>query len=65
MLSNILDVDFESMLVSLRCERGALILFDFSAFPSISHDYLLTVMEAVGVPPSVMNFVRAIYCGTG
>ena len=29
MLSNVLDIDYTSMTVSLKCERGALLLFDF------------------------------------
>jgi exonuclease III len=38
MLSNVVDVDFEAMTVSLQHAHGAVILFDFkAAFPSISH----------------------------
>ena len=36
-LANILDIDFESMRVSVKDERGVIILFGFeAAFPSIS-----------------------------
>ncbi len=36
---------------------GALFLFDFSAaFPSLSHEYLWSTLEHIGVPP---NFIRA------
>ena len=40
MLSNVLDIDYTSMTVNLKCERGALLLFDFkAAFPSVAHKF--------------------------
>ena len=46
----VVDVDMESMKVSLRCEHGALILFDFTAaFPSVSHEFRWKVLEHIGV----------------
>ena len=38
MMANIFDVDLQSMKISLKSEKGVLILFDFEAafFPSIS-----------------------------
>ena len=40
MLNNILDIDYHAMTVSLKHDKGALLLFDFkAAFPSVSHDF--------------------------
>jgi hypothetical protein len=61
-LSNIVDIDFEAMRISLREEASALVLFDFrAAFPSISHEYLLAVLTHLGLPDSALNFVKALY----
>ena len=62
MLHNIIDIDWESMTISLKKDRGALVLFDFrAAFPSVSHPFLLACLELLGLPASAMNFVRVIY----
>jgi hypothetical protein len=62
LLRNVLDIDFESMRVSLTCHRGALVLFDFeSAFPSISRTYLFRTLNEVGLPVGVINMVEALY----
>ena len=37
MLHNVLEVDYESMCVSLKCDKGSLVLFDFSAAFHRSH----------------------------
>ena len=43
-------------------EDGAIVLFDFEAvFLSMMQSYLLTALEGIGVPASVLNFVKAIY----
>jgi hypothetical protein len=62
MLSNVVDIDMEAMTVSLTSEKGAIVLFDFqAAFPSLSHEYLLDVLERIGMPKTSMNFVKALY----
>jgi hypothetical protein len=62
MIGNIVDVDYEAMTVSLKYERGALILFDFrAAFPSMSHEYMFEVLSRIGVPEDALNFIRALY----
>ncbi|CAK0871611.1 unnamed protein product [Prorocentrum cordatum] len=44
---------------------GALVFFDFkAAFPSEDHDYLLAVLEHIGVPGHSLNLIRALYDGT-
>ena len=61
-LANLIDLDTESMCASLRSNDGATILFDFrAAFPSISQDYLQTVLKRVGLPPSALNVVSWLY----
>ena len=53
MIRNVLDVDLHSMKIALKAERGALVLFDFeAAFPSILQEYLLNMLDALGVPSS-------------
>ena len=61
-LANLLDLDTASMITSLTHEDGACILLDFaSAFPSISQEFLLETLSAIGLPPRSMNFLHAIY----
>ena len=55
-----LDVDLRSMKIALKAEHGVLVLFDFeAAFPSISQEYLLTMLDALGVPSSFTQLVKA------
>ena len=62
MLSNVLDIDYTSMTVSLKCERGALLLFDFkAAFPSVAHKFLIESLESIGLPPAAIAFIRSLY----
>ena len=62
MLHNILDIDWQSMMVSLKHKGGALVLFDFkAAFPSISHPFLLACLKHLVLPASAMNFVHVMY----
>ena len=62
MLSNVIDVDYEAMTVSLTQPQGAIILFDFrAAFPSISHTYLFKVLEHIGLPRRAMHLLEALY----
>ena len=59
MLANIVDIEHEAQRTCLLSERGAIILLDFkAAFPSISHNYLLSVLAALGIPPGIANMVR-------
>ena len=62
MLRNVLDIDFEAQVISLRTNRGAIVLFDFrSAFPSISHDYLWDALLAVGLPAKYVQTLQLFY----
>jgi exonuclease III len=62
MLSNVLTIDHEAMRVSLQCDTGAIILFDFkAAFPSIDRDFMLHSLEWLGMPSKQLNFIRAMY----
>ncbi|MFM7980212.1 MAG: hypothetical protein ACKPKO_12930, partial [Candidatus Fonsibacter sp.] len=61
MVSNILDMDMHSILTSHNHDRGAVILFDFdAAFPSISHYYLMSMLEDLGLPKK-LQVVQALY----
>jgi len=62
MLHNIIEIDWAAMTTSLRRPHGTLVLFDFrAAFPSVSHDFLVSVLTALGVPEGPMRFIRAMY----
>ena len=53
MLRNIIDIDFNSMRISLKHDQAAIVLFDFeAASPTISHDYLWEALRVAGVPSS-------------
>jgi len=53
LLNNVVDIDWQAMRVSLRSQRGAIMLFDFgAAFPSLSHEYLWRTLASLGsLPP--------------
>jgi hypothetical protein len=62
MLNNVLDIDMESMKVSIRSARGAIVLFDFqAAFPSLAHEYLWTTLSVWGVPHPLLNMLKCFY----
>jgi hypothetical protein len=62
MLSNIVDIDFEAMRVSLQYKAGAIVLFDFrAAFPSVSHTYIMKVLHHLGFPKTALALVTALY----
>ena len=61
-MSNVIDIYSEGMRVSLNAQGGSINLFDFeAAFPSMSHSYLLTVLDYMGLPEGLVNFVRTLY----
>ena len=62
MLSNIIDIDFQAMTVSLKCEKGAMFFFDFkAAFPSVAHSFLKRSLHMIGVPACALSFIDSIY----
>ena len=62
MLSNIIDIDFQAMTVSLKCEKGAMFFFDFkAAFPSVAHAFLKQSLHLIGVPACALSFIESIY----
>jgi hypothetical protein len=62
LLSNVVDIDYESMRVSLKHDRGMLILFDFeAAFPSLSQEFLMECLRKVGLPPSLLHAIECLY----
>ena len=64
MLSNIIDVDYHSLRISLNSSHGALLLFDFeAAFPSLSHEYMFQVLQRIGLPPNWVAAIQLLYVG--
>jgi len=62
MLNNVIDIDYDSMRVSLKCSRGVLVLFDFkAAFPSVAHGFLKASLAALGLPQHALNFIGSLY----
>ena len=61
-IENVLEVDYEYMKVCLNSDKGALILFDFTAaFPSVSHDYLWAALASFGVPEGIIRAFKVLY----
>ena len=62
MLANVLDIDHDSMRISLKTRTGTLILFDFkAAFPSVAHAYLWAALRAVGLPSNWIQALQRLY----
>ena len=62
MLSNVVDIDYHAMRVSLKHPQGAIVLFDFAAaFPSLSQEYMWRVLTHIGVPPHVLRALQRFY----
>ena len=62
MLANILDVDFELRVASLRHPRAVAVFYDFkAAFPSVNQDFMWHTLAALGVPAPFLNAFRAFY----
>ena len=62
MINNIIEVDYDSMTVSLKCEKGMLVLFDFkAAFPSVAHSFLRTSLSSIGLPEHAIRLIDALY----
>jgi len=61
-LRNVLEIDWESMRVSLLTDKGAIVLFDFTAaFPSLNQTFLLEALEQLELPPGIMQVIRFLY----
>jgi hypothetical protein len=61
-LLNVLEVVHRMQLISLKGQGGAAVFFDFqAAFPSVVHDFLLEVLDFIGVPLETMTFIRNLY----
>jgi len=62
MLNNVVDIDYEAMRVSLKCEKGAVVFFDFkAAFPSVSHRFLMHSLRSIGLPDHALAFIDVLY----
>ena len=62
MLDNVIEADLAALKVRKDRKKGALILFDFqAAFPSLDHDYMWSILEALRIPPCILNAYKALY----
>ena len=62
MLSNVVDLEMEAMRLSLTAPAAAVVLFDFrAAFPSMSQQFLLRILGALGLPDFVLHFISSLY----
>ena len=62
MLANVVQMEAKAISVAARHRQGAAVLIDFkAAFPSISHEYLLTCLRAVGLPNSALRVIQRLY----
>jgi len=62
MLANVIDVDEAMQHTALEEENGAAVFLDFAAaFPSVSHEFMLDLFADLGLPPELLNFIRALY----
>ena len=62
MPQNIVDIDTWCVEASLFNSDNALLLFDFvAAFPTISHSFLWSALQAVGMPINIIRAIQGLY----
>jgi hypothetical protein len=62
LLRNVVDVDHAAQKVSIKHQRGAIVLLDLrAAFPSVAHDYMWDVLKAIGVPQAMLQALQLFY----
>ncbi|MFM7985220.1 MAG: reverse transcriptase domain-containing protein, partial [Candidatus Fonsibacter sp.] len=62
MNENILEMDYHAKLASLDLQCPVLILFDFkAAFPSVHHDFMWSVLEALAIPQKWRRMIALFY----
>lgn len=62
MLQNVLEIDFHSLRITMNRKKGAIVLFDFAAaFPSMDHQFMWDVLEAVGIDAGVIGAIKKFY----
>ncbi|MFM7985795.1 MAG: reverse transcriptase domain-containing protein, partial [Candidatus Fonsibacter sp.] len=62
MNENILEMDYHAKLASLDLRCPVLILFDFkAAFPSVHHDFMWSVLEALAIPQKWRRMIALFY----
>ena len=66
LIKHVTDIDAAMRQYAMLFEDPAAIFFDFeAAFPSLAHQYLFRVLDALQLPATVCRFVRALYWGHG
>ena len=62
MLANVIDVDESMQKVSLMSEHGIAVFLDFAAaFPSLSHQFIVQVLDELELPAGLRNYIKALY----
>ena len=62
MNENILEMDYHAKMASLDLPFPVLILFDFKvAFPSVLHDFMWSVLEALNMPAKWRRMIATFY----
>ena len=62
MIANLVDVDAAMLQCAASDEAPAAVFFDFkAAFPSVSQEFILEVIESLGWPAWIVNYLRCLY----
>ena len=62
MMANVLDLETHGMCMAATKRRSLMVLVDFkAAFPSVSHNFMLTCLKGLGVPRSAIRVLEALY----
>ena len=62
MLRNILEIDYQAQRISIKSNKGAIILLDFkAAFPSINHTFMWEALAAWGLPTNYIAALKMFY----
>ena len=63
MLLDVLDISHAAQKTTLNSNTGGIILLGFkAAFPSLSHGFLQSMLEALGLPEHTQAALRNLYC---
>ena len=62
MMKNVVDLEAAGFSTSALHERGMTLLIDFkAAFPSVSHQFMMLCLKAMGMPASMIRVLQALY----
>ena len=62
MIRNVVDIDFAAQNISLKSRARAILLYDFrAASPSISHEFMWDVLDAIGIHHQFIRAIKMFY----